>query len=318
MRYAADEMLTHTTAPLLLLAGCHVFSSGEIPLTCDELADCGSDTDSGSDTTAPEDLSLSVGIALSMLDAERWLAAAYDPPDLDPRVQKGGPGSTAGAVAWSVDRNRLVLAAEGALFVFGPNETDIKKFPLPTLEPVRDMEVVGQAVYLITDSWIIGQPSPSADPALINDSGEGLGFISMLADGPTLYVVTQGSGAGPDLYTFQTESDTADLIAAGFDTDSTRVGGDIFLGTDGALMSCSETGEIYDLDALLDGGDGAPIAGPTALSISDALTCGIDPDSGRYLVISATGGLLLFSADGEDLQVPLTAEGGTLGGAQIY
>ncbi|MFT5684022.1 MAG: hypothetical protein ACI8RZ_004963 [Myxococcota bacterium] len=306
-------MLTHTTALLSLLAGCHVFADGEIPLTCDDLADCGADSDTDSGT--PSEFSVSAGIALSMTDGESWLAIAYDPPDLNPRVQKGGLGSTAGAVAWSADRSRLFLADDGALLQLGPNETDIKKFELPTLEPVLDMAAVGQSVFLITDSWIIGQLTPSADPVLIN-SEESLGFISMVSDGALLTVATSDN-AGPDLYRLDPKTSEAEIVAEDFDSSADRVSGDLFFDAE-VLMSCSNTGSIYDLDDLLGGGAGEPVVSPSTLSLTDVLTCGVDPDSGRYFVISASQGLIILAPDEDDIQLDLTGDGYTLGGAQIY
>ena len=257
-------MLTHTTALLPLLAGCHVFADGEIPLTCDDLADCGTET-SGDSGALQDDFSLSAGLALSMTDAEQWLAIAYDPPALDPQLQKGGYGSITGAIAWSADRNRLFLAADGALFAFGSDKSDISKFELPVFEDVRDMVTIDQSVFMITDSWLIKQPSPTEEALVLNDSDGGLGFVSMVADGLSLYIVAVKDDAGASLYRYDTETDDIELLADGFDSSTEKIEGDLFFDEAGALMSCSAAGEIYILDDLIESGQGTPIVGPSTL-----------------------------------------------------
>lgn len=310
-------MLTYTTALLPLLAGCHVFADGEIPLTCDDLADC--DPVFGADSGVPQDaFTLSAGLALSMTDVEQWLAIAYDPPALDLQLQKGGYGSTAGAVSWSSDRNRLFLAADGALLAFGADKSDIKKFELPTAEGVRDMVTLNQSVFLISNSWLIKQPSPNAEAIVLNDSDGGLGFVSMVADGLSLYIVAVKDDGGPSLYRYDTETDDIEMLAEAFDVSTEKIDGDLFLDDAGALMSCSAAGEIYILDEVIADGIETPIVSPSVLTVSDVLTCGIDPETGRFLVISASQGLIVLSPDEDDVRIELTAEGHTLGGAQIY
>ena len=307
----------HKTALLPLLVGCHVFADGEISLTCDDLADCG-DADTGSPFDTTLDLSLSAGLALSMTDTESWLAGAFDPPDLTASVQKGGSGSTAGAIAWSADRNRLFLADGGAFYVFGPDKTDINKFEIPTLETVLDIQPIGQSVYLITTGWLIEQPSPKAELSTINDNSEGLGFVSMTADDTTLYLISDDGSDGSDLYTFDTESDFVDLSAENFDSDAARVDGDIFQGADGALMSCSTAGSIYSLTEMISTGTTSEDVASVSTSLDDVLTCGFDTDSGRYLVISASMGLFIIAPGEDDTLVDLTIDGQTLEGAHIY
>ena len=295
--------------------GCHVFADGSISLTCDELSDCEADADTDADTNA--DFTLSAGIARSLTVTESWLASAYDPPDFTAHIEKGGAGSTAGAVAYSAETDRLYVADNGALFVFGPGSDNVNTFELPVVEPVIDIEPIGQSLYLITEHWLLIQSGPAQELTLINDNGDDLGFASMTAEDTTLYIVSDANAAGPDLYAFDTQTDLVETIATGFDNNSARVDGDIFFGTDGELMACSMAGAIYSIDEMLSGSTAA-VRTYVSNTIDDVLTCGQDPDSGRYLVASASEGLYVIASGEDDLLLTLTTSSLTTRGAHIY
>ena len=307
-------------SPLLLplLTACHVFADGEIGVTCDELPDCESDADTDADLDTDLDLELSAGVALSTTDVQQWLATAYAPPDLTPRLERGGPGDTTGAVAWSVDRNRLYLASDGVLYVLGASKTDITRFEIPTDEPVLDMEPVGQSLYLITESWLLLQPSPNSELERLNETSDGLQFLSMTLDGDFLYIISSEGSSGPDLLALETATGARTLLHEDFASSNARINGDIFIGADGNLMSCSRAGAIYSLDAMLDGDTDPEVLSFVESNIEDALTCGQDARTGRYMVISSASGLFLTTPGEAEIQVQIAEAGHTIDGAYIY
>ena len=304
---------------LPFLAGCHVFASGDIPVTCDDLDDCGTlgGGDSGLPAADPE-LTLSVGLALSMSDGETWLAGIYDPPDLSPRIEKGGTGGTSGAVAWSEDRKRLYVADGGVLYVYGPSEADIGQFALPTTEAIVDIQPYDQSVFLITTSWIIVQATPNAEPVILNDNGDGLDLVALTADESLVYVISDGDTDGPDLFAYDPSTDEAYPMAKDFDSNGARIGGDIFVGPDNTLMSCSLVGAIYSVDELLSGSADPTIYAFLETSVEDVITCGYDAGQDSYLVISASEGLFVLGPEGDEVNASLTSGGQALGGAYIY
>ena len=313
MRYATPEMFRLPTALLPLLTGCHVFASGDILLTCDDLADCG--TVDSVDTGTPF-VPLSVGIALSISEEDRWLTGVLAPPELTPDFQRGGDGSIAGAVQWAPDRSRLFLASSELLLILGSEKDDVSKVEIPTTEDVLDMALTEDGLYILTHSWLINQAAPSAPLTNINDAKSDLDFSVLATDGTDLYIVTD-SDAEPDLFVLEASTGFFSALAENFDANTARVAGDIFIGPDGALMGCSAAGAIVSVDELI-AGNTPEVQALVSTTIDDVLACGYDPDIDRYLVISAAQGLFITAIGEDDIQLPLTSDGQTLVGASIY
>ena len=307
-------MFRHTTALLPLLTGCHVFASGDILLTCDDLADCGAinPTDSGGE----DFVELSVGIALSISDDESWLAGTFAPPDLSPDYQRGGPGSTAGAVLWSADRSRLFLTDHETLFILGSEPDDVKKVEIPTSEDILDIALNDSGLYLITSNWLFEQVAPSAALTTLSSPILGLDFAAITTTDTELFMVTD-NGASPDLYSLDTNSGNVNLLAEDFDTNSGRVAGDIFIGPSGELMGCSPVGAIVSIDEMT-AGTSPEVYAFVSTTIDDVLACGYDSSIDHYLVISASQGLFITALGEDDIQLPLLSEGQMLSGASIY
>ncbi len=305
-----------------LLSGCHLFSSGTIDLTCDELGSCDEDTSAlvdSADTGA--ELLLSQGVVLSVVDeADAWMAGVFDPPTLSARFEKGGTGSLAGAAAYSPDRNRMFVAADGALYTFGPSEDSIDKVELPVSEPVHDIQPVDQALFLVTDSWLLHQPAPGAPISVLNDGDNTpseLTGITLGEDG-LLYIVDSGSSDGPDVYSIDPESSEPTTIGENIDSNAARVNGDLFIGPDGALMSCSGAGAVYSIDDLISSSKSPEVIAFVSTTIDDVLACGWDEAVGRYLIASGTEGIFATIPGEDDLRLFPAGEDVTALGAYIY
>jgi len=290
----------HLILSFLLLGACHVFETGEIPVTCDELDDCGV-------TVVPTTGS---GIAISATDGTSWEATIFDGPEFNEIQRHASTGDLAGPLAYDPDAGLLYVNHYGAVYRFRQGEDAFKEHMPQEASPVLDMALVTgpsedgpKLPLLLTEDMIYGwwgDISPIHPERPLTD-------LRSLAVSPneTLYVLDAGDGDGPDLYTV---SNTAPMTthSENIGIDMSLLGGDLFFHGD-ELLVCSSDGSVYAIDDIISG-DTTNALAYTSSEVSQAVACAYDANLDRYLVATQDGVIYAIMSGEEEQIISLVSD----------
>jgi len=265
-----------------LLPACHVFDNGEITKTCDELPSCGDDSD---DTGSSASGSFGFALASGLEDYSQYALQYYQDGELvhdfeaDVNLDEAedfGEG--------------LEYVSDPATFYFTLTSTKVVEVTVSSLEvemfslstDMRALESDGELFYAIMvgddgDSVIRRVDLENEDfdtYAVSTDSIDGL-FSD--ADG-VVYVLDRET---PSVLTLDSDSQSADIVASGFD-DGTRVVS-AFIGPEDELYSCSSVGAVYRVSDL-EAGDLVPLVYSEELADISVGLCAYDPTTSTYVL----------------------------------
>jgi len=287
---------------MAMLIGCHVFDSGVIDVTCDELPGC-----EGIDTNQDTSIEVGFGIAVSHSDGEAWLASVYDSPDLSPSLQISGTGDLLGPVAYDgVDT--LYVVSGGLLYAMKSNN-DISSTPLG-INDATSIALTDDKIFISNGIQLIiydGSITTELDPEF---------FTSLMFFDDLLYVVDNDSNNGPDIYGVDPIELTLEFESVNFSSSAARSRAGSFIGPDGDVFMCSGTGAIYNLKDLESGANT-----PTVFvneDISDAITCGWESTTNQYTVVTETNGLYILEEDSDDISLDSPTGDTTIYDANLF
>ncbi len=306
-------------APLLLLAGCNLFRSADIPTTCEDLpGGCGGiDTHPPDDTddTAPwvPDNEFGMGMALATIAGDTVKVRAWGPDGV--LLTEGGMPlddiGEAGPVAydpagpdfyvWDHSGHRLWIWEGGndpfsASLSEGSDATN-----------VRDLVVMDGTPYLVTANaiWSYNSAEQSIDELGSNDSLYSVSSV-FVAYEDNLFLLDGSADEQPDLYRFTVSSAESRLSYEDFDDGLGRASQG-FKGPESKPYVCSPVGGMYSVESL-QGGDQVPAAYPDqdqlaelfggAEHLVDITECAWDDTAELYLLHSTIHGVISMDSWG--------------------
>lgn len=327
-------------APLLLLAGCNLFRSAEIPTTCEDLpGGCGGiDTEPQPDDTgdtAPYvyESPYTKGIALVTVGSDTVNLRAYG-SDGELLTEAGLPLSDCGVPGpvaydpagpafylWDRGYELLWVWADGAdpFSVKMENEEDAST-------AVQDLEVVDGVPYLVTPDglWAYSAADQSLSKLGNNDAFYAVSSV-FFAFEDNVFLLDHGADEQPDIWRFTLSTGESRLFFEDFDASPGRAAQG-FLGAENSPWVCSTVGGVYSAETL-QGGDLSPAAFPNqdqlaelcggAVLLAEVTDCAYDAGAERYLLHSAIHGVLSMDAWGR-LERLHDADGETLARAYFF
>jgi hypothetical protein len=279
-----------------LLAGCHLFSSGTIPKTCEDVGAC----DDSSPPIPGEPSRLLAALACSPCSTDTDASAQYVADLwLVPAIGAAFPQLTQataweGPVAYDTRAAMAFVASGGSVVALGPERDDLAPFGGLVQGDIVGMAATDGLVVLTTGDAVYGWKPEEGRTALARlDAGdEGQIFEHVFlddADEPGMWVA--GRANGIDLWKIDGASMTLEVEALA--TDAELAGAGMFVGKDGAFSGCDRSGVVFRFDAK----GTEPVGHPT--DVVRAVGCGYDPGLGGHLVLDADRGAL-FLPDGSD------------------
>lgn len=297
---------------LPVVAGCHLFSSGTIATTCEDL-EGGCDPDSGPEDTGSfvPDSPYGSWFVSGSGTANEIQVRVVD-PDLDVVVEAStDPSREPGPVAWDEVEERafyydnatrfLHVLCRGADRVIQGEAPDSGATSLV----IVDLHVIEGTLYALAPTALY-QADLEAE-AFVTVVGAG-GFQDARsvfpAPGEHAYVLDAGGPEGlPDLWRVDLGAHSASLMFQNFDDGQGRAHAG-FLGEEDMPWVCSSLGATWAV-ADLSGGSRVPSVVPDAADmealvgrsfVEDVTDCGWDAASSRFLVASSSAGLLGIDA----------------------
>ncbi|MCB9762611.1 MAG: hypothetical protein H6739_22620 [Alphaproteobacteria bacterium] len=298
----------------LALSGpaCHLFSSGEIECTRDELPDClgvegdadadaDADTDTDADADADSDTDADAdpiqGVVYigegtdSSSGSQIWVVEGYDEANALV-IEEGDFGSVSGPVAYRSSDDVLLMAHEDRLLLV--NNTGI--IAVGTLPgEVRDIYAGQSYFWAITSDGLYRVNSAGASEQLRDTSFQELTAVFPAASGELFILDRGGSTNSPSLYRYDTRDESLTLEYGSYDITRNR-SIDGFQGVDDEPFVCSAAGGAYRV-ADVANEDTAPERLATG-SLTDIVDCGYDAGSDEVILFSASRGVFRVQSTG--------------------
>ena len=309
-------------SPLILLAGCHLFSAADIPVTCDDMpsctpdtsgggdADTDVDTDTDTDTDPPidtgPDFTAGQGLVLSYTLDGGWWARALDAPSWSSALVRHGSGEgLVGPTAYAPDSGRIYVAASaaGLLYALGSTQADSPTLAWPLPDGTTDIALQGSALVVLAETSIYVLADETSELREIDLTGLDLDGIdprevaaweAAFTGDDGIYIIAEDDEGSRDVVLLDEAGGTLKMIANDFDASGSysRAGGTV--GANGAVYACARTGAI---DLVADGG-AERVAYPT--TAGDIVGCGWDGTLEQILLFSMSEGVLGLGLDAGD------------------
>lgn len=285
--------------------GCHVFSSGDIPCTRDEMpcveVDADADSDSDSDTDADADADSDtdtdadadpvLGAAYVVLEGRTTRVVVLDAA-LNELVSSDATVALNGPIAYQAANQLVMSAQETAVYVLSRSTYS----QIGTLDDAATDIVAGsQAFYIATQTSFYRANSQGIER--LNTGFIELDALFWANDAQdTLYMIDRGGPGGrPSLYTYTPGTGAFTSEIEGYDSTRNR-SEDGFLGPAGQPFVCSQAGGAFAIADIV-AGDTAPERLANG-GLTDVIDCAYDPGSDEVLVFSQSRGILRVAAGG--------------------
>ena len=278
-----------------LLAGCHLFSSGEISTTCEDVGAC---DDSGTVTGKPSRLLAALGCSPCSTDtevADQYVADVWLVPAIGAAFpQLSQDAAWTGPIAYDTRAKKAFVASGGSVVALGPERDDLAPFAGLVEGEIVGMAAADGAVVLTTGDAVYRWKPDKGRKALERvDAGDQSQVFEHVflddADEPGVWVT--GRANGIDLW--RIDGAMMSLEVEALITDAELVAAGMFVGRDGAFSGCDRGGSVFRFDE-----SGPEPAGRPPV-VARAVGCGYDPGLGGHLVLDADRGSLL-GPDGSD------------------
>ncbi len=260
------------------LSACHVFDSGEISVSCDEMDNC---DPSPADTATPNNKGQLLGFALAAYDATSGLLTLEYVEDDTIVVSKTvtvktTPGS---GLEYAPATASFYFSTSTGLIQHASEAGDVTTI-FSSENAVNALESKDSDLYAAIGGVIHKVPEDTLEDTLVIDGD--FNDISDLFTGPNndLYVLDH-DGESASIWTIDTESSTASRSFSGLDGGDRTVGA--FVGREDVIYTCSNAGGIYIADELAKG-NLIPTAFPSQLFDSATTSCGYDAATGSYII----------------------------------
>jgi len=324
------------TLPALLFAlpltGCHLFASGEIEKTCDDIPGCaagtvGTDTDTSTDdtdpstddtattgagddtgTTPPTDDTGPIGgerlrglVLFGVnLEAEQFGLWIHDPDDGLVHELFFGEADVDRryAMAWDDAQGRFFVAFNEQVTILDlPKDKKGDDIDIEIGDVVLELKIVGGEIWVIGEETLGRLKGGVGTPAYeLIATGEFTelsgGFFS---EARRTIEVVDLDRSSPDLWALDITSMKLNRVARDFDDQEARSRLP-FGGRDDLPWSCTSAGAVYDLSALQGG-----ILEPERLidlTTTDVIDCDYDAGSDEVIMFSVDAGVLRVDAAG--------------------
>ena len=277
-----------------LLAGCHLFSSGEISETCEDEGAC---DDSVPITGEPSRLLAALACSPCSTDtevAEQYVADLWLVPAIGaafPQLSQGGAWK--GPIAYDTSTKMAFVASGGSVVALGPERDDLAPFAALVEGEIGGMAAADGAVTIATGAavyrWKPGQGRKALERVDAGDKSQV--FEHVFLDDADGSVWVTGRANGIDLW--RIDGAVMTLEVESLTTDAELVAAGMFVGKDGAFSGCDRGGAVFRFDESVP----EPIGRPP--DVTRAVGCGYDPGLGGHLVLDSDRGAL-FGHDGSD------------------
>jgi len=278
-----------------LLVGCHLFSSGEISETCEDVGAC---DDSGPITGEPSRLLAALACAPCSTDtavAEQYVADLWLVPAVGAAFpQLSQDAAWTGPIAYDTGAKMAFVASGGSVIALGPERDDLAPFQTLVEGEILAMVAAGGVVVLATGDAVYQWKPDEGRKALERvDSGDQSQVFEhvFLDDGDDPGVWVTGRANGIDLW--RIDGAVMSLEVESLTTDAELVAAGMFVGKDGVFSGCDRTGAVFRFD------ESGPEPVGRSPDVARAVGCGYDPGLGGHLVLDADRGALL-EPDGSD------------------
>ena len=276
-----------------LLAGCHLFSSGEIAKTCEDVGAC---DDSSEPVGEPSRLLAALACSPCSTDtdaAELYVADVW----LVPQIGAAFPQLTqttawTGPIAYDTRAKMAFVASGKSVIALGPESEDLAPFDGLVDGEIAGMAAVDGAVVLTTGDAVYRWTPDDGRAGLerVDAGDEGQVFEHVFLDDEHAVWVA-GRANGVDLWKVADGAMTREVEALTMDAELVAAG--MFVGSDDAFSGCDRGGAVFRfVDGVTE-----PIGRPT--DVARAVGCGYDPGLGGHLVLDADRGALM-QPDGAD------------------
>ena len=279
-----------------LLAGCHLFSSGDISETCEDAGAC---DDSGPPITGePSRLLAALACSPCSTDddvAEQYVADLWLVPAIGAAFpQLSQDAAWSGPIAYDTRAKMAFVASGGSVIALGPERDDLAPFQALVEGEIVGMAAAGGAVVLTTGDAVYQWKPDQGRKALERvDAGDKSQVFQQVflddADDPAIFVT--GRANGVDLWRIDGGAMTLDVESV--TTDAELIAGGMFVGKDGAFSGCDRDGNVWRF-----GGSEPELIGRPS-DVTRVVGCGYDPGLGGHLVLDADRGAF-FGPDGSD------------------
>jgi len=305
-------MIRPLPLPILLpaLAGCHLFASGTIGTTCEDL-EGGCPGDTGPIDTSPVGGDYTVRSVLGARGAGGVSVRAIG-PEGDVLLSVATDDSPSpGPVAWDEPGGRIFYYdnAASVLHVLQPSAGAVIDGYAPDTGAERiqavDVAYVDSRLYVLAPTALYRVDIEGRTFGTLVPEGLILDGRSMVPspDGAIWVLDLGGVGGLPDLWRVDLGSGDAVQALSDFDDGQGRAHAG-FLGPGNTGWVCSALGSMYAVEDLL-AGSRTPSAMPDpadmqalvgASFVDDVTDCGWDPSASRFLASSVSAGILGIDA----------------------